>query len=257
MGYRLMAGIVHAKTLSGPDGTNADRAQPSDWNDDHSITADIDLGAYDLVATEVRTDTINEETAAAGVTVDGVLLKDAGIVAGGTIVSDTDSTDDLGSSGVKWANVYADALQLGDEALTAYDEGEWTGTLGFDTAGDESWTFSAQNCRYTRIGRLVFAVFYIAVSAMSYTTASGTLRLRGLPFAASGNGSAGYGAGNAICGQVDADSWSLVPNVVTSDTECSLSRAGGSGALTSITTADLATGETPAIYGHVIYETSA
>ena len=52
-----------------------------------------------------------------------------GIQSGSDIVSDTDSTDDLGTTSVRWANVYADAV--GDSGQTL---GVKATTLSFDTA---------------------------------------------------------------------------------------------------------------------------
>lgn len=44
-----------------------------------ALTADWDAGAFKITAQELSTDTISEETAAAGVTVDGLLIKDGAI----------------------------------------------------------------------------------------------------------------------------------------------------------------------------------
>jgi len=96
-----------------------------DADGDSSITADTDdqidikiAGADDfqftandftaLSGSVISTDTINETTSANGVNVDGVILKDAGATFGANVVSDTDSTDDLGTTGVRWANLYVD-----------------------------------------------------------------------------------------------------------------------------------------------------
>jgi len=63
------------------------------------------------------TDSIAEKTGAAGVTVDGVLLKDGavtasgGIVSGGDILSDTDSTDSIGSTAVRWLKGWFDTIE--------------------------------------------------------------------------------------------------------------------------------------------------
>jgi fibronectin-binding autotransporter adhesin len=46
---------------------------------------------------------------------------------GGNVVSDTDSTDDLGTTGVRWANLWVDAITMGG-ALTASGGGALTGT---------------------------------------------------------------------------------------------------------------------------------
>ena len=57
---------------------------------------------------------------------------------GGNVVSDTDSTDDLGTTGVRWANLWVDAITMGG-ALTASGGGALTGTwsdLGVVTTVD-------------------------------------------------------------------------------------------------------------------------
>lgn len=43
-------------------------------------------------------------------TLTGLLTVTAGLTSGSNLISDTDSTDSLGSTGVRWANVYADGL---------------------------------------------------------------------------------------------------------------------------------------------------
>lgn len=65
----------------------------------------------------------------------------------------------------------------------AYAEGSWTPALaGTTTPGTQ--TYSVQVGRYVRIGSLVTAWFYIALSAKDGTTA-GELHITGLPFTAS------------------------------------------------------------------------
>jgi len=49
-------------------------------------------------------------TFAGAATVTGLTTATGGITSGGNIISDTDSTDDLGTTSVRWANVYADSL---------------------------------------------------------------------------------------------------------------------------------------------------
>ena len=53
---------------------------------------------------------------------------------GGNVVSDTDSTDDLGTTAVRWANLFVDAMTLTDNATIG-------GTLGVTGVG----TFTAQS----------------------------------------------------------------------------------------------------------------
>jgi hypothetical protein len=53
--------------------------------------------------------------------VTGLVTATAGISSGSNIVSDTDSTDDLGTTGVRWANLYVDAIVATDTiAATSY-----------------------------------------------------------------------------------------------------------------------------------------
>jgi hypothetical protein len=73
-------------------------------DDDHSLyilqagtralTGDWDVGAFKITTQELSTDTISEETAAAGVTIDSVLLKD-GVVTVGDVAFDDATSDPL------------------------------------------------------------------------------------------------------------------------------------------------------------------
>jgi hypothetical protein len=66
--------------------------------------------------------------------------------------------------------------------LDDYEEGTWTPTITFATPGDVSVTYSVQSGRYTKIGNRVFYSCRVATSAFTYTTASGSLMIAGLPF---------------------------------------------------------------------------
>ena len=76
-----------------------------------------------------------------------------GIQSGSDIVSDTDSTDDLGTTSVRWANVYADAV--GDSGQTL---GVKATTLSFDaastidTSGNNALTLDAGSAVLTLDG---------------------------------------------------------------------------------------------------------
>ena len=143
-----MAGITHDKVLTGSDGTNPDRAQPSDWNADHVLPDPLDLTGT------LNVDTIDESTADAGVTVDGVLLKDDDITAtdgdfSGIVTTqyvDSDGTDlnlrtdasqdiDLWPGGVKTYTVDNDAIYpvaAGKDIGTSgdpFDKGYFSGTV--------------------------------------------------------------------------------------------------------------------------------
>lgn len=70
----------------------------------------------------------------------------------------------------------------GANTLDDYEEGTWTPVLTFATPGDLSVAYSSRAGRYTKIGRLVQLNFSVLTSTFTHTTASGTLRVTGLPF---------------------------------------------------------------------------
>ena len=57
-----------------------------------------------------------------------------GITSGSDIVSDTDSTDDLGTTGVRWANLFVDAITATDQITATGFTGTLDGILGSGTA---------------------------------------------------------------------------------------------------------------------------
>jgi hypothetical protein len=84
----------------------------------------------------------------------------------------------------------ATSLSFGDEALANYDEGTYTPTFTFATAGDLSVVYNQQTGTYTRIGNLVMYRGVVGFTP-TYTTASGDAQLGGLPFTTSAQGMAG------------------------------------------------------------------
>jgi len=75
------------------------------------------------------------------------------------------------------------AAGMTSQLLNWYEEGTFTPTITCVTVGNLSVSYSLQLGRYTRIGNRVLINVSLVTSAFSYTTASGTLRLGGLPFA--------------------------------------------------------------------------
>ena len=71
------------------------------------------------------------------------------------------------------------------ELLDDYEEGIWTPTL-IGSSSNPSVSFSTQAGAYEKIGALVHASFFMAVSGVS-SQGSGQLRIGGLPFNASSN----------------------------------------------------------------------
>jgi hypothetical protein len=80
-------------------------------------------------------------------TLDGILGSGAAAAAtvttltsGGNIVSDTDSTDDLGTTGVRWANLYVDAITATDQITATGFTGTLDGILGSGAAAAATTT---------------------------------------------------------------------------------------------------------------------
>jgi len=62
------------------------------------------------------------------------------LTSGGVIVSDTDSTDDLGTTGVRWANLFVDAITATDQITATGFTGTLDGILGSGAAAAASVT---------------------------------------------------------------------------------------------------------------------
>ena len=102
---------------------------------DLSIAADDEI---DLTSTLID---INGNVEISGTTAQvGVLTTTAGITSGSNIVSDTDSTDDLGTTSVRWANLYVDAITATDQITATGFTGTLDGILGSGTAAAATTT---------------------------------------------------------------------------------------------------------------------
>ena len=103
----------------------------SDGSGTNAVVLDIQDGTDDV---RVR----------GGLSTDNNAAPTTGLKVGGNIISDTDSTDDLGTTSVRWANVYTDAV--GDSGQTL---GVKATTLSFDaaatidTSGNNNLTLNA------------------------------------------------------------------------------------------------------------------
>lgn len=74
-------------------------------------------------------------------------------------------------------NASANANTLDD-----YEEGDWTPTLTFATAGNLSVSYTTRTGTYTKIGRMITRSVNILTSAFTHTTASGQMIVSGSPF---------------------------------------------------------------------------
>ena len=133
--------------------------------------------------------------------------------------------------------------------LDDYEEGTWTPTFGFSSAGDESWAYTTQTGRYTRIGDTVVCFVYIAVSSMTFATATGNLYLKGLPFTCAGSDA--YGGGDMALSHIaNYANVSAVPVGATTSARFALvtTTAHAFAGVAQITTT-----ETPVLRGILVY----
>jgi len=130
-------------------------------------------------------DQIAEKTAAAGITLDGVTLKDGNVVLANGKGIDFSATAGTGTS----------------ELFDDYEEGTWTPT--FTGTGLSGVTYLVQQGTYTKIGRVVTIVFYVGTSG-TFTSGSATLTITGLPFTSASTNTSHVGFANAT-------RWSTAP----------------------------------------------
>ena len=108
-----------------------------DFNGDLDVDGTTNLDVVDIDGA------VNMATTAL---VTGVLTTTAtqvatgGITSGSTIVSDTDGTDDLGTTGVRWRHVYADAVTATDQIIATGFTGTLDGILGSGSAAAATTT---------------------------------------------------------------------------------------------------------------------
>jgi len=97
-------------------------------------------------------------------------------------------------------NIIADGIYLGGTAaanlLEDYEEGTWTPEYAPETGAFTSVTYLDQGGSYTKIGNRVFFQGRIRTSSITVGTASGDVRISGLPFTSINNSATGRNAGS-------------------------------------------------------------
>ncbi len=115
-------------------------------------------------------DQIVEKTGAAGITLDGVTLKDGNVVLANGKGIDFSATSGTGTS----------------ELFDDYEEGTWTPVISDATSGGNTGTATVAYATYTKIGDVV----HIKARLLNINTTGmgiGNLYIQGLPFTASGD----------------------------------------------------------------------
>jgi len=119
--------------------------------------------------------------------VTGLITATAGLTSGSNIISDTDSTDDLGSTGVRWANLWVDAITLGGTlagAVATFSStlavtGDTTLTGDLLTNADDSTAIGVSGTAFSDLFLASGAVINFAAGDMTLTHATGLLTIAG------------------------------------------------------------------------------
>ncbi len=179
----------------------------------------MNIGELSKFRAGIATDTISENTAASGVSVDSVLLKDGGV--------------DISVTGTAAGQVKFPATQNASadgNTLDDYEENTWTPTIRFGTNGNLASTGTGV---YTKIGRSVTVQCQIAADRGAGTPA-GQLLIEGLPFAAN----ATYGVSLAYVDRIGAATYQITAALTASQIglyKC----AQGTGAFASVAYTDV------------------
>ena len=116
--------------------------------------------------------------------------------------SDSDNDTALGQANSRFTDLYlSGGLYVGGTGtankLDDYEEGTWTPTYVPDSGSFTSVTYASTAGEYTKIGNTVYFTFYIQTNAITVGSASGYVKIGGLPFA-SGGGATSNGGGTVI-----------------------------------------------------------
>ena len=73
-------------------------------------------------------------------------------------------------------------LQDANGSIPFFEAGSWTPTLRPDTIGDFAVAYTTNTGTYVKMGRRVWIDLNIVTSSITWTTASSTMRIQGLPY---------------------------------------------------------------------------
>lgn len=139
-----------------------------------------------------------------------------------------------------------------ENTLDDYEEGTWTPTLTFATAGDLSIAYSSNTGHYVKIGKLVVASFVLVTSTFTHTTASLNAVVNGLPFGISTSYSqTGFMVWEGI---TKASYTQITPTI--SGSAFNLTASGSGQSFTNVLASDMPSGGTVSLLGTVIYFSS-
>lgn len=147
--------------------------------------------------------------------------------------------------------------QLMADLASTVETKAWTPTITFDTPGDLSVTYTEQIGRYQKVGKFITVVFDVVTATFTHTTASGQLRIAGLPFACANI------TNLEMTGAVEASNIILPAGYTWLNVQAfqnlstlRLVRSGSGVSRNTITTAEAPSGVNKTIFGSVTYETA-
>lgn len=141
----------------------------------------------------------------------------------------------------------------GTDVLSVYDDNTWTPTLTFSTPGDVAVTYGTRNGSYVRIGSLFVANFYIQTSAFTHSTASGNLRITGLPVSANASPTMIYRGSMSFQGITKASYTQFLPHVISNTNYIDFHASGSAQNLSTVGSGDVPSGGSIVLQGVVIF----
>ena len=130
--------------------------------------------------------------------------------------------------------------------VPSYEEGEWTPAITCATPGDLSVSYDYQFGRYLIIGNKIFVEGAIAPSTFTHTTASGEVRITGLPNKLMTNSNSfRVPIGNLdFQGITKANYTQFGPSIDSNETFFTISASGSAQNTVSLSITDMPTGGT-------------
>ncbi len=134
--------------------------------------------------------------------------------------------------------------------------GTWTPTITFSTLGDLAVVYSVRIGTYTKIGRLVTATFNLVTTTFTHTTASGNLRITGLPFTSANVTNQQFIGSLAAGGITKATYTQFVTRIPANVTYVEVQANGSGVAGSAVAAADMPTGGSVLLRSTIQYEIS-
>lgn len=140
--------------------------------------------------------------------------------------------------------------------LDDYEEGTWTPVFTCLTPGDLSVGYASQIGRYVKIGKTVTLWFDVQLNTYTYTTATGSIRLTGIPFTAA-NATTPY-VGSVAFGNINKAGFTqIVPRIEANAVIIRFVASGMGSAIATVSATDATSGSAILLQGTITYEASA